>query len=67
MDELGFKDGRHLVLYKGMKDLEDKIRYFLKNEKEREEIAKNGMNFTRKNHNNTLRVQQFLKIIKEII
>lgn len=67
MKQLGFKDGDHLILYKDLNDLKDKIKYFLKNEKEREEIAKNGMNFTRKNHNNKLRVQQFLKIIKDII
>jgi len=67
MEELGFKDGEHFVLYKDLNDLKDKIKYYLKHKKERELIAKNGMAFTRKNHNNILRVQQLLKIIKDVI
>ena len=66
-DELGFKDGQHLVLYKDLKDLKDKIIYYLNHNKEREKIAKQGMNFTRKHHNNILRVQQFIKIVEEIL
>ena len=66
-DELGFKNNYHLVLYKGLKDLENKIRYYLKNEKEREVIAKNGMNFVRKNHNNTVRTKFLLDTIERMI
>jgi len=66
-DELGFKDGQHLVLYKDLKDLKDKIIYYLNHNKEREKIAKQGMNFTRKHHNNILRVQQFIKIVEGIL
>ena len=64
MKQLGFKDGEHLVLYKDIKDLENKITYFLKHKNEREEIALNGMRFTRKKHNNTIRVNQFTRVIK---
>jgi hypothetical protein len=64
---LGFKNGEHIVIYKDLKDLEMKIRYYLKHENERESIAKNGMNFTRKNHNNILRVKQFTKIVEDMI
>lgn len=64
-DELGFKDGEHMVLYEGLEDLHDKIRYYLKHGEEREEIAKRGMNFVRENHNNSIRVEQFAKIIEE--
>jgi len=64
-DELGFKDGEHLVLYKDISDLKDKIKYYLNHDEEREEIAINGMNFVRKNHNNVVRVNQFTNIIKE--
>jgi glycosyltransferase involved in cell wall biosynthesis len=66
-DELGLKNKKHLILYNDLKDLEDKIKYFLKHDKEREAIAKNGMKFVRKNHNNSIRVQQFIKIAKEMI
>jgi glycosyltransferase involved in cell wall biosynthesis len=66
MEELGFKDGKHLVIYKDLKDLEDKINYYLKNEKKREKIAKQGMEFTRKNHNNVVRLKtMFEQINKE--
>jgi len=65
-DELGFKNEYHLVLYKNLKDLQDKIKYFLKNENEREDIARNGMAFVRKKHNNSLRVQQFTNKIMEL-
>lgn len=66
-DELGFKDGEHLVLYTSIEDLKDKIKYFLKNDKERKQIAYNGMEFVRKTHNNTVRVKQFTDIIKKAI
>jgi spore maturation protein CgeB len=63
-DELGFKDGEHLVLYKDISDLKDKIKYYLKHDEEREEIAINGMNFVRKKHNNVIRVKQFVSGVK---
>ena len=63
MKELGFKDGEHLILYKNMKDLNRKINYYLEHEDEREQIAKQGMKFTRNNHNNTVRVNQMIEVI----
>ena len=63
-DELGFVNGKHLVLYKNLNDLQDKINYYLKNDKERESIALNGMNFVRQNHSNEVRVKQMLDVIK---
>jgi glycosyltransferase involved in cell wall biosynthesis len=65
MKQLGFKDGEHFVIYKDLKDLEYKIKYFLKNENERERIAKNGMEFTRKNHNNVIRLKKMFEQIGE--
>ena len=66
LEELGYKPGYHLVLYKDdFSDFEDKIRYFLKNENEREEIAKNGMEFVRKNHSSEIRVKQFIEIVEK--
>jgi hypothetical protein len=63
MEAAGFKDGEHLVVYSNINDLQDKIKYYLKNETEREEVAKNGMDFVRKYHNNSIRVKQFTEII----
>jgi len=58
----------HLVFFKDdFSDLEDKINYFLKHEKEREGIALNGMNFTREKHSTKTRVQEFIQTIKEAI
>jgi len=62
----GYKDGDHLVIYKNdFSDLEDKIRYFLKHDKEREEIAANGMKHVRENHSHKTRVKEFIKIVEE--
>jgi len=67
MKYLGFKDGEHFIIYKNLKDLREKIRYYLKNEKEREGIAKNGMKFVRKSHNNDVRIENMLnKIHREL-
>ena len=63
--ELGFKDGYHLVLYKSLDDLRDKILYYKENKKEREQIAANGMSFVRRNHSNEARVKQFTEIIEK--
>jgi len=59
MDRLGFEDGKHLVIYKDLNALKDKIKYYLNNKKEREKIAIQGMEFVRNNHNNIIRVKQF--------
>ena len=63
---LGYINKQHLVIYKNdFSDLESKIRYFLKHEDEREYIAKRGMDFVRKNHNHTVRVKEFTKIVEK--
>lgn len=65
LERLGFVDGKHLVLYRDLNDLRDKIKYYLKHETERLHIAKQGMEFVRKNHNCGVRVKQFTKIVQE--
>lgn len=67
LERLGYGDGKHLVIYDGLDDFKDKVIYYLKpeNEKEREEIARQGMEFVRKNHNNEVRVEEMTKIIIE--
>lgn len=61
--KFGYKDGEHLVMFNNIDDFTDKINYFLKNEKEREEIAENGMKFVRANYSNTKRVETMFDII----
>jgi hypothetical protein len=63
MKKLGFVNNKHFVLYKDINDLQNKIIYYLKHEKEREIIAHQGMNFTRKNHNNKKRIEYMFNII----
>ncbi len=62
---VGLKDGKHLVIYKNIGDLRDKIEYYLniKNIQERNKIAKQGMKFVRKNHSCRKRVREMLDII----
>lgn len=65
MDYLGYVNKKHFVIYNGMSDLKDKIRYFMKHDAKREEIAKQGMKFVRNNHSCEVRVKEMTKIIKE--
>lgn len=66
LDKLGYVDGKHLVIYKNdFSDLKDKIRYYLKHDEEREQIAKTGMELVRKNHSSEIRVREFIDIVKE--
>ena len=64
-DMLGFSNGVNCVLYKGLYDLQDKIYFYVKNDNVRERIAKNGYEFVRKYHNNSVRVEQFTNIVKK--
>jgi hypothetical protein len=63
-ERLGFIDGKHMVLYEGMDDLRYKIKYYLKHVDERENIARQGMNFVRNKHSCEVRVKQFIDIVK---
>ena len=60
----GFIDGQNIVLYDNVKDMEEKVNYYLTHTDERLRISKNGMNFVRKHHSCAIRVKQFTKIIK---
>jgi hypothetical protein len=65
LDDVGLKDGEHLIIYTDINDLKNKIQYYLHNDKEREEIAKNGMEFVRKNHSNEVRIKEMTEIIQK--
>ena len=68
LDDIGFKDGEHLIIYKNWKDLKSKLKYYLRNDKEREEIAKNGMKLVREKHSNETRIKEMMEIIqKEVL
>lgn len=62
--ELGFVPDKHLVIYNNLDDLKDKIYFYLSKEKLIRTISDQGMNFVRENHNNSIRVLQFTKIIQ---
>jgi spore maturation protein CgeB len=58
-----FKEGKELVMFKDKKELLDKIRYYLKNEDEREQIAKKAYEKIIKNYSLD---SELGKIFKEI-
>ncbi len=64
MEFLGYVNKKHFVVYKGLNDLKDKIKFYMKNDSNREKITKQGMDFVRKTHNNQKRVADMLTIIK---
>lgn len=65
LQELGFIPGKHLVIYDGLDDLKNKIYWYLSHGKKLRTISNQGMEFVRQNHNNTIRVKQFTKIIRK--
>jgi len=65
MEELGFVDGEHLVIYKDLADLERRIKYYLEHGQEREAVAKKGMALVRSRHSGSVRAKQFLKILAD--
>jgi spore maturation protein CgeB len=67
MQPTGFKNGEHFVVFKDLEDLKKKINYYVKHEKERKNIALRGMKFVHANHNNEIRVKQFIDKIREEI
>jgi spore maturation protein CgeB len=67
MKHLGYVNNKHFVIYDNMKDLRKKIIYYMSHDAERNKIAKQGMNFVRKNHSCEVRVKEMTKIIKEVL
>lgn len=63
MEEVGFKEGIHLVTCKDYKELVDKIKYYLKHDEEREKIAKAGQDLVLEKHTLTVRIKQFWEIM----
>lgn len=60
-----FEIGKEIVIYNSIEDLDNKVKYFLDNEKEREEIALAGYNRAKKDHTYFERAKKILKILNE--
>ena len=65
--EMLFEIGKEIVTYNSLEDLDSKVKYYLKNDKEREEIALAGYNRVRKDHTYYVRSKKIIEIINEQI
>lgn len=63
LNRLGFEDRKHLVLYKNFSEIFSLIEYYLKNAREREEIAENGYRLTTEKHTYFHRLNEMLNIV----
>ena len=63
LDEL-FEIGKEIVVYSTMRELTEKIDYYLEHDKEREKIARAGQRRTLRDHTYKNRVKDIIKIIK---
>ncbi len=59
-----FEDGKHLVTYKTLDEMVDKVKYYLDHDDEREKIAKNGYEEFISKHTYKHRVERVLEIVK---
>lgn len=57
-----FRIGKEIITFDGLKDLQEKINYFLTHENERSEIAKAGQLRAHRDHTNRQRMEQLLSI-----
>ena len=64
MGYLGYEMNKHFVIYEGINDLKEKIKFYMNHDSERERIAKQGMDFVRERHSNKKRVSDMLKSIR---
>ncbi|MBM3230102.1 glycosyltransferase [Candidatus Pacearchaeota archaeon] len=60
-----FKENEDIVSFKSKKELLEKVKYYLKNEKEREKIAKKAYNKTIKSFSSELLLKNAFKIIEK--
>lgn len=62
-----FKRGVHLDWFNNLEELKDKIDYYLHNESLRKQMAQEGMNFVRRNHNWSCRIKEIEKAVNELV
>lgn len=58
-----FEEGKHLVIFKDIKDLREKIDYYLNHSKDREQIALNGYKEAVQKHTFVHRIERLIKTI----
>lgn len=56
----GFEDGKSVVVYRSLVDLERKILYYLENDKERKAIAQNGWDTALARHRSWIWLEDFV-------
>lgn len=59
-----FEENKEIACFESKQELVDKVKYFLKHDKERESIAENGRQRAWKDHTYLVRAKQLLAIIK---
>ena len=59
-----FERGKHLDWFESIEEMEDKIKYYLKHDEKREQIAENGRKFVLKYFDTKSLVANLLKVIK---
>lgn len=59
-----FEDGKEIVSFSSMEDLRGKIAYFLREDAEREAIARAGMRRARRDHTYAIRIGQMLATLE---
>jgi len=59
-----FDIGKEIVVYNDLNDLDNKVRYYLENDEEREKIAKAGYERSKKDHTYFERTKNLIDIIK---
>ncbi len=65
MEDL-FKENKHMVTYKDADDMEDKIKYWLERDEEREKMGLAAQKEILKKHTIKNRVDQILKVLKKL-
>jgi spore maturation protein CgeB len=58
-----FEDGRHLVIFKDIEDIREKIAYYLNHSQERKEIARQGYEEVIKKHTYIHRIKKLVQVI----
>ena len=62
----GWVDGKNIVLYKGLRDMTEKVQYYLAHGAERSQIVENAKDLIVQSHSNTVRVKQLEELFKSI-
>ncbi len=65
MDQLGLVDDETCIIWKGFSDLQEKIVYYLSNEKKRKQIADAGQQLALDRHSFDVRVAELFELINE--